>query len=246
VGIAFFLLPLVGLLIRAPWSGLGSIVGSEQVRDALVVSAIASFSAVGISLVVGVPLAWVLARGEFPGLPLVRGLVLLPLVLSPVVGGAALLFSFGRGGVFGEPLYEATGLVLPFSIWGVIFAVTFVSMPFLVITVEGALRSLDQRYEAAAASLGAGRWTVIRRVTLPMIGPSLAAGLLLTWARAVGEFGATITFAGNLPGETQSLPLAVYLALETDREAAVALSLLLVAISLIVLVVLRDRWLRPR
>jgi len=246
VAFAFFVVPLVGLAVRAPWGEMGELLRSDQVRDALGVSAIASVSAVLISAVFGIPLAWVLARSDFPGKSLVRGLVLLPLVLPPVVGGAALLFTLGRSGVFGEPIYEATGLVLPFSIWGVILAVTFVSMPFLVITVEGALRNIDQRYEGAASSLGANRWTVIRKVTLPMIAPSLVAGLVLTWARAIGEFGATITFAGNIPGETQTLPLAVFLALETDRDAAIALSLILVAISLIVLVALRDRWLPSR
>jgi len=244
--VVFFLLPLIGLLARTPWSDLVSLLASEVVADALVLSAIASFAAVTISTVVGVPLAWVLARVEFRGRALVRGLVLLPLVLPPVVGGAALLFALGRRGVVGEPLYEATGLVLPFSIWGVVIAVTFVSMPFLVLTVEGALRNVDVRFEGAAASLGAGGWTVFRRVTLPMIGPSLAAGMVLTWARAIGEFGATVTFAGNLAGETQTLPLAVFVALETNRDTATALSLLMVAMSLTVLVLLRDRWLRPQ
>jgi molybdate transport system permease protein len=245
IAVVFFLLPLIGLLARTPWSDLISLLSSEVVADALVLSAIASFAAVTISTVVGVPLAWVLARVDFRGRALVRGLVLLPLVLPPVVGGAALLFALGRRGVVGEPLYEATGLVLPFSIWGVVIAVTFVSMPFLILTVEGALRNVDVRFEGAAASLGAGGWTVFRRVTLPMIGPSLAAGMVLTWARAIGEFGATVTFAGNLAGETQTLPLAVFVALETNRDTATALSLLMVAISLTVLVLLRDRWLRP-
>jgi len=246
IAVVFFLLPLIGLLARTPWSDLVSLLASEVVADALVLSAIASFAAVTISTVVGVPLAWVLARVDFRGRVLVRGLVLLPLVLPPVVGGAALLFALGRRGVVGEPLYEATGLVLPFSIWGVVIAVTFVSMPFLVLTVEGALRNVDVRFEGAAASLGAGGWTVFRRVTLPMIGPSLAAGMVLTWARAIGEFGATVTFAGNLAGETQTLPLAVFVALETNRDTATALSLLMVAMSLTVLVLLRDRWLRPQ
>jgi molybdate transport system permease protein len=145
----------------------------------------------------------------------------------------------------GEPLYQATGLVLPFSLWGVILATTFVAMPFLVITVEGALRNLDRRYEGAAASLGASRWTVLRRVTIPMIAPSLIAGMVLTWARAFGEFGATITFAGNLQGRTQTLPLAVFVALESNRDLAVAISLLMVAISLAVLVALLERWWKP-
>ncbi len=165
-----------------------------------------------------------------------------PLVLPPVVGGVALLLALGRRGVVGEPLNQLTGLVLPFSTWGVVITATFVSMPFLIITVEGALQNLDTRYEGAAASLGAGRWTVLRRVTLPMIGPSLTAGLVLTWARALGEFGATITFAGNLQGRTQTLPLAVFVALESDRDAAIALSLVMVVVSLTVLIVLRNRW----
>jgi molybdate transport system permease protein len=164
-------------------------------------------------------------------------------VLPPIVGGAALLFALGRRGVIGEPLYESTGLVLPFSIWGVIIAVTFVSMPFLVITVEAALRNVDTRYEGAAASLGASRWTVFRRVTLPMIRPALLAGFVLTWARAIGEFGATVAFAGNLQGTTQTLPLAVFVSLESDRDTAIAISLILVAVSLTVLIGLRDRWL---
>jgi molybdate transport system permease protein len=161
-----------------------------------------------------------------------------------VVGGAALLFALGRRGLIGEAVYEATGLLLPFSGWGVVVATTFVAMPFMVITVEGALRGLDQRYEGAAASLGAGRWTTLRKVTLPMIAPSILSGLVLTWARAFGEFGATITFAGNLQGETQTLPLAVFVALESDRDAAVAISVLMVFVSLIVLVTLRERWWR--
>ncbi|MFP4073015.1 MAG: molybdate ABC transporter permease subunit, partial [Actinomycetota bacterium] len=188
--------------------------------------------------------AWLLARVDFPGRSIVRGLVLLPLVLPPVVGGAALLFALGRRGLLGEPLYEASGLVLPFSTAGAVLAAAFVAMPFLVITVEGALRNLDERYEGAAASLGAGTWTVLRRVTLPMIAPSIMAGLALTWARAFGEFGATITFAGNLPGRTQTLPLAVFVALESNRDVAVAISLLMVVVSLLVLVALRERWWR--
>ena len=246
VAVVFFVFPLLGLLVEAPWGDLGTLLGSPEVADALRVSLIASVSAVVISAILGIPLAWVLARVDFPGRAVVRGVVLLPLVLPPVVGGSALLFSLGRAGFLGEPIYEATGLVLPFSIWGVIVAVTFVSMPFLVITVEGALRGMDDRYEGAAASLGASRWTVMRKVTLPMVAPSLLAGLVLTWARAIGEFGATITFAGNIPGETQSLTLAVYIALQSNRDGAIAISLLLVAISLAVLVMLRDRWMPSR
>lgn len=244
LGLALFVVPVIGLLGRVPWADLPELLTGEVVADALRLSLIASLSATAISLVAGVPLAWLLARVEFPGRTVVRGIVMLPLVLPPVVGGAVLLFALGRRGLIGEPLGDLTGLVLPFSTWGVILASTFVAMPFLVITVEGALRNLDQRYEGAAATLGARRWTVLRRVTLPMIGPSLLSGAVLTWARAFGEFGATVTFAGNLQGRTQTLPLAVFVALDSDHDTAVAISLLMVAVSLVVLVALRDRWWR--
>ena len=245
LGAGLFAIPLLGLIWRVPWRQLPALLADEVVTDALRLSLVTSLAATGIALLLGFPLAWLLANREFPGRRLVRGLVLLPLVLPPVVGGAALLFALGRRGLVGEPLYQATGLVLPFSLWGVILATTFVAMPFLVITVEGALRNLDRRYEGAAASLGAGRWTVLRRVTIPMIAPSLIAGMVLTWARAFGEFGATITFAGNLQGRTQTLPLAVFVALESNWELAVTISLLMVAISLAVLVALRERWWKP-
>lgn len=239
---AAFVLPIVGLLARAPWATLVDVLQGPVVTEALRLSLVASVSATLLSLALGLPLAWVLARVQFPGRSLLRGVVLLPLVLPPVVGGAALLFAVGRSGLLGAPLEAATGLVLPFSTAGVVLATTFVAMPFMVITVEAALRNLDGRHERAAATLGAGRWTVLRRVTLPMIAPSLAAGTALTWARALGEFGATITFAGNLQGRTQTLPLAVYVALEGDRGTAVALSLVMVAVSLVVIVALRHRW----
>lgn len=242
VGLAIFLIPLIGMLSRTPWSRLGSLLTGPIVTEALRLSLISSITAAVIALLIGVPLAWILARVEFPGRSLMRGLVMLPMVLPPVVGGAALLYAFGRRGLVGEAVYEATGFLLPFSLWGVILANVFIATPFLVVTVEGALRNLDPRYESAAAVLGAGRWRVFLRVTLPMIGPSLAAGTLLAWARALGEFGATITFAGNLQGSTQTMPLAVFVALEQDRDTAVALSLVLVAVSLVVLVMLRDRW----
>lgn len=245
LGAAFFVLPLVGLLARTPWSDLADLVTSEVVVDALWLSLSTSIAATVIAVVVGVPLAWVLARVEFPGRNVLRAVVTLPMVLPPVVGGAALLFVLGRRGLVGEPLHDATGFLLPFSTWGVVVANVFVAMPFLVITVEGALRGVDRRHEHAAATLGASPWTVFRRVTLPMIAPSLRAGAVLAWARALGEFGATVTFAGNLQGRTQTLPLAVFVTLESDRDAAIAISLVLVAISLTVLVVLRDRWWRP-
>jgi molybdate transport system permease protein len=242
VGAALFAVPLAGLATRVSWRALPSLIASETVGDALTLSLVTSTAAAALSVVLGVPLAWLLARVTFPGRQIVRAVVTLPLVLPPVVGGAALLFALGRRGLVGGPLNDTTGLLLPFSTWGVVVANTFVAMPFLVVTVEGALHNLDRRYEGAAATLGARPLTVFRRVTLPMIGPSLRAGVVLAWARALGEFGATITFAGNLPGRTQTLPLAVFVAMESDRDTAVAISLVLVAISLVVLIGLRDRW----
>lgn len=242
IGAAVFVLPLAGLASRTPWRDLPDLVTSDVVADALRLSMVTSLAATVVSILLGVPLAWVLARIEFPGRSVVRAVVTLPMVLPPVVGGAALLFALGRRGLVGEPLHEATGFLLPFSTWGVVVANTFVAMPFLVITVEGALRGVDRRYEHAAATLGASPLTVFRRVTLPTIAPSLRAGAVLAWARALGEFGATVTFAGNLQGRTQTLPLAVFVALESDRDTAVAISLVLVAVSLSVLVVMRDRW----
>ena len=239
----FLVLPLAALVQRAPWSSLADIVTDPIVTDALRLSLLSATAATVLSLLVGVPLAWVLARAEFRGRSLLRALVALPMVLPPVVGGAALLFAFGRRGVLGEPLYEETGFLLPFSLWGVVAANTFVALPFLVIAVEGGFRGSDIRYEDAAATLGASRWTTFRRVTLPDAFPAVVAGAVLCWARALGEFGATVTFAGNLQGRTQTMPLAVFLALESNREAAVALSLVLIAVSLAVLVPLRDRWL---
>ena len=244
VGATFFVLPLLGLLVRTPWSELVDLVTSDVVVDALWLSLSTSVAATVIAVLLGVPLAWVLARRTFPGRRVLRAVVTLPMVLPPVVGGAALLFALGRRGVVGEPLNDATGFLLPFSTWGVVVANVFVAMPFLVITVEGALEGMDRRFEHAASSLGASPLTVFRRVTLPMIAPALRAGAVLAWARALGEFGATVTFAGNLQGRTQTLPLAVFVTLESDRDAAIAISLVLVFVSLIVLVALRDRWWR--
>ena len=243
IAVAFLLLPLLGLLVRAPWRSLDRVLAESQVVDALRLSLICASAATVVSLVFGVPLAWVLARARFRGRGLLRALVTLPLVLPPVVGGVALLLAFGRRGIVGQYLDSWFGFTLPFTTLGVVVAETFVAMPFLIVTVEGAFRSADRGYEEAAATLGASRLTVFRRVTLPLIGPSLVAGSVLCWARALGEFGATITFAGNFPGRTQTMPIAVYLALERDPEAAIALSLVLLAVSVAVLVGLRDRWL---
>jgi molybdate transport system permease protein len=242
LAVGFLAIPLAGLLGRTPWSDLPAALTTPQVREALRLSLVCSLGAVAVSVLVGVPLAFVLARLEFPGRSLVRALTTLPMVLPPVVGGVALLLAFGRRGLAGQWLERAFGISLPFTTTGAILAEAFVAMPFLVITTEAGLRAMDRRFEDAAATLGAGRWTTLRRVTLPMIAPSLGAGVALCWARALGEFGATITFAGNLPGVTQTMPLAVYLTLETDLEAAIALSLVLLAISLALLVALRDRW----
>jgi molybdate transport system permease protein len=244
IGLAFLLVPLVALLVRAPWRGLPRVLAESQVLAALRLSLECATAATALSLVLGVPIAWILARRSGPGSGVLRALVTLPLVLPPVVGGLALLLAFGRNGVVGRYLDEWFGVTLPFTTAGVIVAETFVAMPFLVITVEGALRSADLGLEEAATTLGASRMTVFRRITLPLIGPSLLAGSVLCWARALGEFGATITFAGNFPGTTQTMPLAVYNALETDPEAAIALSLVLLAVAIVVLTLLRDRWLR--
>lgn len=238
----FFLLPFLALLWQTPWSELHTLLRRPMVAQALRLSVISSFAAALISTIFGVPLAWLLARSVFPGRTLVRALVTMPLVLPPVVGGVALLFAFGRRGVVGEALYESTGVVLPYSIWAVILANVFVAMPFLVVTIEAALANMDGRLELAASTLGASSWRVFWRVTLPSIVPSLVAGMALAWARALGEFGATITFAGNLSGRTQTLPLAVFVAMESDRDLAVALSLILMVIALAVLVALRGHW----
>lgn len=241
-GAAFFVLPLAGLLARTPWSDAMRELTSSASLDALRLSLVASVSATVVALVLGVPLAWLYARVAFPGRGLLRALTTLPMVLPPVVGGIALLLAFGRRGLIGAWL-ESLGVLLPFTTAAVIMAETFVAMPFLVLTVEAGLRSMDRRYEDAARTLGAGRWTVFWRVTVPLIAPSLAAGAVLCWARALGEFGATITFAGNFPGVTQTMPLAVYLLLESDPQASFVLSLVMLAISVAVLAGLRDRWL---
>jgi len=242
VGLAFLVTPLAGLFARAPWSTLVPQLGSPGVGEALRLSLLCATLATAFCVLLGVPLAWLLARAEFPGRSLVRALVALPLVLPPVVGGVALLMVLGRKGLVGQWLNEWFGISLPFTTAGVVVAEAFVAMPFLVISVEGALRASDRRYEDAAATLGASGWYAFRRVTLPLVAPGVAAGAVLCWARALGEFGATITFAGSYPGQTRTMPLAVYLALETDPQAAIVLSLLLLAVSVVVLAALRDRW----
>jgi molybdate transport system permease protein len=244
VGLAFLLVPLAGLLVEAPWATLPAQLFSEEVGQALRLSLLCASLATIVCLVLGVPLAWLLARGDLPGRGLLRALVTVPLVLPPVVGGVALLLVLGRRGLVGQYLDQWFGVSLPFTTAGVVLAEAFVAMPFLVISVEGALRAADPRYEEAAATLGASRWLTFRRVTLPSVMPGVVAGTVLCWARALGEFGATITFAGNFPGRTTTMPLAVYLALETDPDAAIVLSIVLLLVSVAVLAGLRDRWIR--
>ena len=242
-GLLLFLLPFAGLVVRTPWDQVGSALVAPETLTALGLSIFCSLTATISALVLGIPLALVLARTRGNLRSVLRAATTLPMVLPPVVGGVALLLAFGRHGLIGAPLYAAFGVQIPFTTSAAVIAETFVAMPFLVIAVEGGLRSLDHRYEEAARALGARPWKVLLRVTLPLLRPAIFSGAVLCWARALGEFGATITFAGNLPGTTQTMPLAVYVALETRPEGAIVLSLILLAVSIAVLVGLRDRWL---
>ncbi|HET9562581.1 MAG TPA: ABC transporter permease [Propionibacteriaceae bacterium] len=242
VALLFLTLPLVGLVMRAPWADAGAVLTSEGALQALQLSMITATVSTIIVVLIGVPLAWVLARPGLRGASLLRALITIPLVLPPVVGGVALFTVLGRSGLLGRPLYQLTGFAFPFTPYAVILAQIFVALPFLVLSVEGALRAADRRYEEAASTLGARPAIVFRRITLPLIAPGIAAGAVLAWARALGEFGATITFAGNFPGTTRTMPLEVYLALETDPGSALLLSVLLLGVSVAVLVLLRDRW----
>ena len=243
LAVLFLVLPVIGLVVRAPWGTIGTELTQPESLEALRLSLVCASLATLVCLVLGVPLAWVLARGDVPGRSLLRALVTVPLVLPPVVGGIALFTALGRRGIVGRWLDEWFGISLPFTTAAVVVAEAFVALPFLVIAVEGSLRAADQRLEEAGATLGAGRWYVLRRVTLPLVAPGLAAGTVLCWARALGEFGATITFAGTFPGTTRTMPVEVYLALQRDPSAAIALSLVLLVVSLVVLAGLRERWL---
>lgn len=245
LGLAFLVVPLLGLVVEAPWGTLLTRISGPTVLAALRLSLISATLATVLCLTLGIPLAWLLARSDLPGRSFLRALVTVPLVLPPVVGGVALLLVAGRNGLLGQYLQAWFGVSLPFTTAGVVVAEAFVAMPFLVISVDGALRGADRRLEDAAATLGASRWLTFRRVTLPTVAPGIAAGAVLCWARALGEFGATITFAGNFPGETQTMPLAVYLALETDPESAIVLSLVLLVVSILVLGSMRDKWITP-
>jgi molybdate transport system permease protein len=241
LGIAFVALPVLSLVIRADWDELGTTLSSSGGWVALRLSLVVSLAATAVSALLGVPIAWLLARVPFPGRAIVRAVVILPLVLPPVVGGIGLLEALGRGGIVGGFLHDQLGIQITFTMGAAVLAAAFVSMPLMILATEAGLRSIDRRYERAAAALGGRPWYVWRRVTLPFLAPQLAAGAVLVWARALGEFGATLTFAGNLAGRTQTLPLAVFEIRQTDPDAAVMLSLLLVALSIAILVALRER-----
>lgn len=244
VGIALIALPLGGLVWRTPWTRVAETLTSDTATTALRLSLVVATCAALCSLFLGFPLAWLLARGSFRGKTLVRGLVVLPLVMPPVVAGVGLLAAFGRRGIVGSWLYDWLGVQLTFTTGAAVLAATFVSFPLAVLALEAGLRGVDERLEDAGASLGASRRYVLARVTVPLLGPQIAAAAVLAWARALGEFGATITFAGNLQGRTQTLPLAVFEKLQSDQDAAFALSMLLIAVALVVILSLRGRFLR--
>ncbi|GAA3697389.1 ABC transporter permease [Microlunatus aurantiacus] len=233
LGAVFVILPLVAMITRVDWSRFGQLITSPSSLAALRLSLQTSIVSTGLCLLLGVPMALVLARARFPGQRLLRALTLLPLVLPPVVGGIALLYTFGRRGLLGQSL-EVLGLQIAFSTTAVVLAQTFVSLPFLVVSLEGTLRAVGSRYEVVAATLGARPTLVLRRVTLPLVLPGLLSGAVLSFARSLGEFGATLTFAGSLQGVTRTLPLEIYLQRETDADTAVALSLVLVAVAILV------------
>jgi molybdate transport system permease protein len=241
--VAVLVVPVLGLVLQTPWSSLTERLRTPEILSALRLSLVTATISTALCLLLGVPLAWVLARVRFRGRKLVRALVTVPLVLPPVVGGIALLVTLGRRGVVGGPLADVFGIQIPFTVAAVVIAQTFVALPFLVLSVEGALRSADQRFDEVAATLGAGRWWTFVRVTLPLTGPGVASGAVLAWARALGEFGATITFAGSVEGVTRTMPLEIYASYNDDRDAALVLSLLLLAVSVLVLTPLRERWL---
>ena len=244
IGVAVAALPLVGVAARTPWSRTVGLLTSETALEALRLSFVVATTAAVISLVTGFPLAWILARSSFRGKTVVRAIVVLPLVMPPVVAGVALLAVFGRRGIVGSWLDAVAGVQITFTTGAAVLAAAFVSFPLAVLALEAGLRGLDERLDDAAATLGASRWYVLRRVTVPLLGPQIAAAVVLAWARALGEFGATITFAGNLRGRTQTLPLAVFEQLQSDTDAAFAMSMLLVAVAFSVILALRGRFLR--
>lgn len=235
IGALFVIVPLVAILLRIDWAHFVPLITSESSRAALVLSLKTAAASTVVCVLVGVPMALVLARGRIPGQSVLRALVLLPLVLPPVVGGIALLYTFGRQGLLGQHL-EAFGIRIAFTTTAVVLAQSFVSLPFLVVSLEGALRTAGNQYETIAATLGAQPTTVLRTVTLPLVLPGLLSGAVLAFARSLGEFGATLTFAGSLQGVTRTLPLEIYLQRETDPDAAVALSLLLIVVAAVIVI----------
>ena len=234
-GVVFIVLPLVAMALRVDWSRFGALVTSPASRAALLLSLRTASASTLLCLVLGVPLALVLARHSGPVVRVLRPLILLPLVLPPVVGGLALLYTFGRLGLLGHYL-EGAGVRITFTTTAVVLAQTFVSLPFLVVALEGAARTAGDGHEAVAATLGAPPGTVWWRVTLPLLAPGVLSGAVLAFARALGEFGATLTFAGSRQGITRTLPLEIYLQRETDPEAAIALSILLVGVAALIVV----------
>ncbi|MFK0084751.1 MULTISPECIES: ABC transporter permease [Glutamicibacter] len=242
LGVALLVLPLLALISRASWSTLVADATSEEALAALWLSLRTGVAATVLCVLLGVPLAVLMARSSTRVAQLLRALIAVPLVLPPMVGGVALLFLFGRTSPIGQFIDSIWGISLPFSTAAVVIAQSFVALPFLVLSVEGSLRAAGQGYEQAAATLGAGRWMVLTRITLPLAAPGLVAGIILCFARAIGEFGATALFAGNAPGVTQTMPLAIYTAFNgagAGRDSAVALSLLLLATAVLVLLLVR-------
>lgn len=235
-GALLILLPLIGMVSQVNWGQFLALVSSESSLAALLLSLKTATASTLLCILFGVPLALVLARSQFVGQRVLRALILLPLVVPPVVGGLALLYTFGRQGLLGQSL-QLLGIEIAFSTAAVVMAQTFVALPFLVLSLEGTLRTAGQKYEAVAATLGARPSTVLRRITLPLVLPGLISGAVLAFARSLGEFGATLTFAGSLQGVTRTLPLEIYLQRETDPEAAVALSFLLIAVAAVVVAV---------
>lgn len=236
VGLALLAVPLLGMVARVPWADLAGLLSSERALDALGLSLATCLVATLLVLLLGVPLALVLARSEGWWVGAVRTLVTVPMVLPPVVAGLALLVTFGRRGLIGQTL-SAWGIEIGFTTAAVVIAQTFVALPFLVTSLEGALRASGARYERVAANLGASPSRIFFRVTVPMALPAVVSGTALAFARALGEFGATLTFAGSLQGVTRTLPLEIYLLRETDSDLALALSLVLVVIALAIVAV---------
>ncbi|GAA4873288.1 ABC transporter permease [Actinomycetospora straminea] len=241
VGFGLIAVPVAGLVLRTNWADFGALITTPAALDALWLSLQTGLVSTALCLLLGTPLALVLARSDLPGLAVLRSIVLLPLVLPPVVGGLTLLFLLGRTGPIGQLLDAWFGITVPFSTEAVVLAQTFVAMPFLVVSLEGALRTAGERYEVVAATLGAPPLTALRRVTLPVVLPGLVSGSVLAFARALGEFGATIAFAGNLQGTTQTLPLLIYIQSQNDLDGAVAMSLVLVVVAVLVIVATRTR-----